>query len=290
MDIRAAFDVERCLRRAWDAFQRQPLGLLLGSFLLWLTDGGSGGGNLQPPDLGSGGDGASLEQGLQQGLRELLDAVGTVEAAFLAGVFACVVVVVAVVLVFRCWLLPGWLRLQRACLLEQDAPLSLLFGGGDALLRMIGWKLLHGLIGLGTFAVSALPSLLMLVAAWQADGPDARFAWIGGAGALLLMVPASLYVGLGTMLGDHFVALGELGALDALDQSWEMARGNRARLAIFAVLTWLPNILGCLACCIGMVFTRCLQVTALTEAWLVATGAAPEGPGARQAETGPAAG
>lgn len=295
MDARAAFDVERCYRRAWDAFQRQPVGLLLGAFLLWITNGGGGGGN-SIPDLGqnSGDAPDSFGEGAGDALRQLKDMIGAAELAVLAGVLGCVVVVVGVVLVFRAWLIPGYLRLQRACLLGEDAPVGLLFGGGDALLRMIGWQLLRGVIGMGTFVVSALPAAALVVLSLNADDHQLRMVGLGAAALLSLatVIPASIYVGLGLILGDHYIALGNSDVMDALDRSWDAASGKRVQMLVFVILTWLPNLLGCLACCIGMVFTQCLQAMSLTEAWLVLTGAVTpaDRDDLRQAETGPAAG
>jgi hypothetical protein len=291
MNARAAFDVERCYRRAWDAFQRQPLGLLLGAFLLWITNGGGGGGN-SIPDLGQGVDSSSDSSGdsPEAALRQLFDMIGGVELAVIGGVLACVLIVVGLVLLFRAWLLPGYLRLQRACLLGEEAGVGILFGGGDALVRMIGWQLLRGVIGMGTFVVSALPAAAIVVLSMGADDSQLRMIGLGTATAVgvLTIVPASVYVGLGLVLGDHYVALGNTDVMDALDRSWDAASGNRLTILGFLVLTWLPNLLGCLACCIGMVFTQCLQSMSLTEAWLVLTGAVV--PGARddagQAETG----
>ena len=297
MDARAAFDVERCYRRAWAAFQRQPVGLLLGSFLLWITNGGGGGGNYSLPDLGdgSGSDSpASMGEGARDALNQLQSMVGTAELALIGGILACVFVVIGLVLVFRAWLLPGYLRLQRACLLDEDAPIGILFGGGDALVRMIGWQLLRGVIGMGTFVVSALPAAAIVVLTLSGEGTQLRMMGLGAASlvALITIVPASVYVGLGMVLGDRYIALGNSDVMDALDRSWDAASGNRIQMLVFVVLTWLPNLLGCLACCIGMVFTQCLQSMSLTEAWLVLTGAVVPGAGddARQAETGPSAG
>lgn len=251
MDIQQAFSPMRALRHGADALQRAPVGLLVGGFLLFVVDSCSGAGG-SPRDLS-----------------ELSPYLDPAEAQLLVSlVWLSAIIAIAAFLV-RCWLLPGWLRLHRHILQTGTDSVGMLFGAGDAFVRMLGWRLLNGVILLGTAAVAALPGgvLLALGASQESD----VLGTIGALLLLLVVLPVLLYVWLGLVLGDYAVSLEGLGPVAALDRSWELARGHRLRLAEFFAVVELFGFLGILLCCVGVFVTRPIAQIGATEAFLLAT-------------------
>ncbi|MDP2305123.1 MAG: hypothetical protein Q8P18_03770 [Pseudomonadota bacterium] len=250
MDIDEAFSPMRALRHGADALQRAPVGLLLGGFLLFVIDSCSG--------SGGGGDLSEITQRMDAAQARLL--VSLVWISALLGI---------VMFVVRCWFVVGWIRLQRTVLETGADSVGLLFAGGDAFFRMLGWRLLNRLILLGTTAVAAIPGGA-LVALGSSQEIDAM-ASLGVVVMLLTVLPVVVYVWLGLALGDHAVALDGLGPVGALDRSWELARGHRLRIGVFVAVTDLFSALGLLACCIGYFVTRTIAEIGLTEAYVLTT-------------------
>lgn len=256
MEFAEAFSPTRAISHGVEGIRRAPGALLVGGFFMWVTSGGCGNSS-SASDLGEVAKDQSPE----------------VSAAILLvvlGVLAVVVVLSFFVFLFRSFLHTGYLRLHREVLRTGEDNFSVLVSGGDAFGRMAAWKLLSGFIGFGTMIVAAIPGgVLMGVGVAQDSGPA-----LIGAGLVLLvlcMVPVSIYVSLGLALGAHAVALEGLGAMDALDRSWELARGNRLTLFVFFLVTGLFSLLGAIACCIGMFVTRTMADVGTTEAFLLAT-------------------
>jgi hypothetical protein len=80
-----------------------------------------------------------------------------------------------------------------------------------------------------------------------------------------------IYVGIGLAFGDRAVVIDGLGATDALDRSWSLAKGNRIQLFVFLLATTLFRLAGLLLCCIGVVLTRAIVDVGTTEAYMLAT-------------------
>lgn len=251
MTVAQAFVPVRALRHGADALQRAPVGLLVGGASILLLDTCSG-------TAGNSGD-----------LSDLTGRMDEAQARLVVSLVWLSVLVAIAAFFLRCWLLPGWLRLHRHVLQTGQEAMGLLFGGGDAFLRMLGWQVLNKVVLLGTTVVAALPggALIALGAAQESDV-------LGAIGVVLLLVlalPVLVYVWLGLVLGDFAVSLEDLGPIAALDRSWELARGNRVRLGVFFSVMELFNLLGLLVCCVGLFLTRPIAQVGATEAWLLAT-------------------
>ena len=106
-----------------------------------------------------------------------------------------------------------------------------LFGGKEQFKSMAMWKFLKGVIGLGTGMVAMAPGgAIAIVGAIQ---ENETLLLVGVILILLIGLPAIVYVSLGLMLGEHAVALEDMGPMDALERSWSLARGNRFSLLLF---------------------------------------------------------
>ncbi|MFZ5475475.1 MAG: hypothetical protein ACOZNI_01765 [Myxococcota bacterium] len=257
MTFSEAFSPARAIAHGIEGLKRQPLGILLGGFLMGITQGGSSGGG--PSDFG--GENGDVEMSPEAALALL--------AAF-AVVIGVVVVFGVIGFLVRSWIHTGWIRLHRDLVVDGQAEVVTLFRGFDAFGRMAGWKVLSTLVALGTFVASLLPGGVLAAVAWSADQRDLA---IGGGLLLgaLVALPASIYVALGLALGAHAVALEGKGPVAALERSWELADGNRLTLLVYYFVTGLFTLLGILLCCIGVWWTKAIVDVGTTEAFLLAT-------------------
>jgi len=262
MDVRSAFDIGRALSHGMDAVKRQPLGLLLGAFILILFGGGGGGG---------GGGGPSDYSGIDdRGARDLLMGLelGIILISVCVGCFCAVLG-----LFVRAWIQPGYYRMHRDLVVTGAAEVGTLFGGGDAFLRTLLWQLLMGVVLLGTVVAAAIPGGIGLIVVLRGGGEPALPVVIGLVAALSLpMALTGAYVGLGLALGGHAVALDGLGPAEALEKSWALASGNRIHLLLFFFVVGLFNIVGLLMCCLPIVWTKAVSDFGVTESYLLATG------------------
>ncbi len=259
--MKDAFSPGRAIQHGIEGVRRLPGPLLVGSLLLWVTGGGTCGWGGSSP---GGGDGAGVAEGL-------FDTLGPLAVVLLVLLLVGAAVLLVAVWGFRSWLHPGYLRLHRALITKGEADFGVLFGGADALWRMLWWKGLATVVELGVTLLAALPGALLAAVGNAVGGPDPLWTIPGAVLALLLVVPVWLYVHLGLLLGTHAVALDGMAPGQALNHSWELARGNRIPLLVFVVVTGLFEALGILACCVGMVLTGAIVHLGLTEAYLLAT-------------------
>lgn len=250
-DLSESFDISRAISHGMDALKAQPIGMLVGGLLLTFTQGGTGGG-------GGGGD---FGQG--GGFSEAQIAAFGV----LIGLGLCCGVLFLLV---RCWFEPGWYRFHRELARDGDAQLGVMFTGSDAFVSMLLWKLLKGLISFGSLTVAMLPGAVVAGFGYLQD-QNAAIMIAGGALAMVVGIPAMIYVSLGLLFGERAVALDGYKPVDALDLSWNMARGNRFHMLIFSIATGLFTLLGLLLCCIGVIATRAVTDFGFTEGYLLAT-------------------
>lgn len=275
LPLSEAFAVGPLLQAGWDALSRSPVPLLLGAFVFFLIDGCTGGsGQFSPPSGEWSGDGSDPLGELER----MLEEVGTgVALAIGAAVVGCGLVLQVVGLFAKSWVSVGWLRTHQAVVVEGDAELDLLFGGRDRLGPMVLWRLLVGLIQLGVGMVTLAPGLaIAALGAWRVWGDGGSdvsadalpFLAAGGAVALLVWLPAQLYVAPGLLLGDYAVVFEEASPMEALDRSWEAASGHRLALLLFLFAAFFVNALGLMLCCIGAIPARAITDTAATVGWL----------------------
>lgn len=257
MEITEAFAPIRAIRHGFAAVRRAPLSVLVGGFLMLSVTICSGGGG------GGGGD-------MEEITRDAPPEVGIALALMMLGVAIVGMIVGLFFFAVRCWILPGWIRLQRHVVEHGTEDLPKLFSGGDVFIRMLFWRLLQGFIRFSTALLAILPGGA-LVAFGFYQGPDMTIVAAGAALAVFIALPVLIYIDLGLRLGDQLVTLEGLGAIDALDRSWEMARGNRLTLWIFFFVTDIFAVLGIFFCGVGVFATRAIADVAVTEAFLLAT-------------------
>jgi hypothetical protein len=256
LEFSEAFSPVRAIQHGIAAIQRAPASLLVGGFAIFLVDACSGG--------GGNGDFSSIvkeDSSPEEALAMAAVVLAALAVGAVVGFFAFLV---------RCWLLPGWIRLHRHVLEHGTDSFPLLFGGGDAFLPLVGWRLLFNIVSFGTFVVAAIPGAALIGVGFV---QDANMVLVGSGVALLLLLalPTSIYVALGLSLGDHAVALEGMGPLAALDRSWELTRGNRLTLFVYLLVTGLFTVLGFLLCCVGVIGTRAVTDVGTTESYLLLT-------------------
>lgn len=289
LPFREAFSIERSLRHGWRSLLRCFPILFVGGCLKACTDGGGGsGGNWDGGDSGSSdamqrwidGWGQPGSWAMDLDPAALLGSAGLPDVGewVLIGVMLAVVTVVIVALLaFRAWLIPGYLRLHREILQTGEGRWETLFSGADRFVAMFVWQLLGVVVGLGTLALAgALPAGVMT---WGITQHEPLVVGAGVALLGLVTLPIVAYVSLGLLFGDAAVALDELGAVDALARSWSLASGNRIWLLIFALVTWIVQVLvtipGLCFCCVGIWVTRAtgfaIRDVGFTSAYLLHT-------------------
>lgn len=269
-----SFRIGQALEHGLAALKAAPGPLLAGAVLVQCTDGSGGGGNsLASP--GRGGEGGSFDTdafaaAFRQSADALSDFVSTTGMLIL-GIVAVMVIAIAIcVFLFHCWVLAGYLRVQRDILDRGEGRYEVLFGAGGRLWSMVGWKLLEAMILLGTGLAAAAPGLLLMAAGTWGGLPQILFQ-AGVLIALVLAVPVLIYVGLGLSFGEMAVALEDRGPLEALDRTWTLVRGHRISLFVFQFVLAIFTAIGVCACCVGIFVTRGIADSGRTGAYLLYT-------------------
>lgn len=254
MHFSEAFSPGRAIRHGFEGLKRQPAGMLLGGFLMMVTQGGGGG-------SGSGGDFSNSE------MEPEAQAALAMMTLVIVGIGCCVGLVMWLA---QSFLQPGWIRMHKDLVETGQAGVSVLFSGSDAFTRMALWKLLKGVIVMGTVVAAAAPGGALVGYAFYLGG-DPSFLAVGAVLLALLIVPTAFYVGYGLVLGEYAVALEGVGPMEALSRSWELADGNRFTLFFFSVAVGLVNFVGLLLCCFPLFATFPSTQLGWTESYLLAT-------------------
>ena len=173
---------------------------------------------------------------------------------------------------FRCWLDLRAIRAHRRILEDGSDTEEQAAGSLRALFqfRVMAWGLV-----LGSLLIACLPGLAFIWFGGNAISP----VWVLLGLVLLLFfgIPVWIYVSMGIYLGDRLVVLRGLSAVEALETSWGLARGNRTSLLIFRTVLvgakLILVLLGLLLCGVGVLLTwplgRAIAEAALSEAVLV---------------------
>lgn len=272
-----AFDIGRSLSAGFSMLKVAPLPLLVGAVLVQCTQGGSSGVGNNLGSGGSGGDsswdssgGLDWEPGKGMNWDDLMQSLGIeVTAALVVAILVaalCVLLVVTALFLLNCWVTPGYYRTHLTVAATGAADFGPLFGAKDAFTRMIVWRLLKGVIVLGISMVTGLPGLIALLVGVFKGSVMAIV--LGVLLLLVLLVPATVYVGLGLYFGDRLVALDGYKAMPALERSWALADGNRLWLFLFQLVMGLVGALGVCACFVGVFVTGAIVEAGATLAFL----------------------
>jgi hypothetical protein len=261
LPMHEAFNPVRAIQHGLEALKREPVGLLLGAFLMAILDGGGGGGgnnfsgSSDPSTWGNGSPGDLLQD----------PAMLTIMAIALG----CVCILQIAFWLGKSFIQPGYIRLHEQLLVEGTSGPGKVFSGGDCFKAMAMWKLLKGVIVFGTMIVALAPGGTILAIGAHQDNTHLMVA--GGAVMAILAAPVSIYVGFGLWLGEYAVALEGLGPMDALERSWGLASGNRLRFLLFSFVLGMFNVVGLMLCCVGVIGTKAIGDFGTTEAYLLAT-------------------
>ncbi len=279
-----AFEIGRSLTHGFEALKVAPWPLLLGALLMQCSEstGGGNGGNFSAPSsqdssYQSDFDWDSL--GSQVGAALPIDlptsgaSIGAGELAIILGMLVvgmvCVLACGLALLAFRAWIHAGYLRLHEQVLSTGVGDFGVLFGASDVFWNMAGYKVVRALISLGTTLLALAPGALLLIPGIAMESTALMVA--GGVLMVLLIVPVMIYVSLGLKFGEHAVSLDGCTTMGALEASWELARGNRLRMFFYLLVMGIIAMVGICMFCIGIIFTRAITDTGVTEAYLLAT-------------------
>ncbi len=170
----------------------------------------------------------------------------------------------------ECWISYGFARAVEEVARAGTTTFGRVFDSdgrfGDMLLARVLSLLL-------SIAILLPFGLIVLGAVGLHEGLDAPegLAIVLGIGASLLYAPVALYFFLGLMFVTQAVALDACSPTRALSRSWELARGRRLALFVFAIVTGLFSIAGLCLCCIGVFLTGPVALVATNEAYLALT-------------------
>ena len=204
---------------------------------------------------------------------EVLIAIATAAMAG-AGLSCCVGIAVWL---FMVWLGAGCIRAQAEVLEGKDGQFPTLFSGGNVFGNVLLASLLSGLINTGTFLLAGSPSIPFFYKAvlvvMEGDLLSFYYWCLGGLVVLaVITIPIATYVWAGVRVTTHAAVLDGLGAVDALERSWEMSKGRKAAIINFAFVAGCFALLGILACFVGTIYTGAIAQTAWTDAYLRITG------------------
>lgn len=170
------------------------------------------------------------------------------------------------------WLVELWLGLGLFLFVLRiargDEPsLADLFAGGRYFLPTLAATLLLGLAVAALFGVCLAPAGLMYAAKQDEDAALIAML-VGMAVAVVPVVVVSLMFGqFQALIVDH-----EVGAIEALRLSKRITAGNKLYLFVLGLVVLAINLVGALACLVGLIFTGPFTVLLTAVAYLAMTG------------------
>lgn len=275
-DIRAAFDIDRGLRRGIAGIRRAPWVLVLGGFLKGCTEGG-GGVNVPNPDdytqlremfdkVGASGHSALPGQpgwfAADGGPFAGVDALAGVGLGVLGLIVVVAVVLVVVMFLANGWLGAGWIRLHAQLIRTGEALPGTLFSATDCFGTMLAWSFTSGLIGLAGVAIAIAPFGAMFFLP-EGSPTQLAVAVVGGVW-FLMVVGALLYLRMALSLVAHVIALEGQSMMAAIERSFSLTSGGRFHLllymSVFSFIGLLVTLPGYCLCIVGVLLSRPLGV------------------------------
>lgn len=253
--------------RAFNQVNRAPVVIIAGSLI------GFGANALTQCSGRFGGVGGDVLSQADQMDPEMLIAIATAALAG-AGLSCCVG---TAVWLFQVWISAGWMRVQSEVLEGKDGEFPTLFSGGNVFGSLLLASFLVGLINTGVFMVAGSPSIPFFYKAvtvvLEGDLLSFYYWMLGGLVVLaVITIPIATYVWAGVRFTAHAVVIDGLGAVDALEKSWELSKGRKAAIINFAFVAACFALLGILACFVGTIYTGAVATTSWTDAYLRITG------------------
>lgn len=172
-----------------------------------------------------------------------------------------------VLMVFQIWLGLGQLRFLLKVGRGQPAEFTDIFTGGPYLVTSVLGSIV---IGLGILAM-LVPFLLIPGVAWLATN-DQNITALAAVTSGLLALPVLIFIGFSVSQFQPLIVDRQLGVMDSLRTSNEIMSGNRLMMFALAIVLGLLNMVGLLACCIGILFTGAYSGLAIAVMYLIITG------------------
>jgi hypothetical protein len=243
-----AFNPIRSVESAWKLLLKAPLPLAVGGLILVIVQGVMGAGYQFTFSPGS-----SWHPGFSVAVLAPL--------LFLsAGISIAVMAVVS-------WLSVGYYNGVQEVMYRGDTEFEKLFDPRGRWLSMFLTRLLQGFLG---FLAAMLLGIgpLAAVIMHEAGGLDEDVAVAAGFISGLLLAPIWAYLTLGLMFAPYAAAFEEIGPFDAIARSWELARGNRWMLVVFALGSAAVALVGLAMCCVGVLPASILIEVMWVEAYV----------------------
>ena len=170
-------------------------------------------------------------------------------------------------MVFQLWITFGQMVFLLKVGRGENGEFTDLFAGGryliPGLLAYVVFGLVNGLlIALGAAPAAAVYFLL---------GDEDATALAGLAGAAIFLIPL-VYV---TIMFSQFVFVlvdRQAGPIESLQVSAQITRGNKLSLILLWIVFTMINLLGCLALCVGLIFTTPFTWLMMAVTYLTMTG------------------
>jgi uncharacterized membrane protein len=98
---------------------------------------------------------------------------------------------------------------------------------------------------------------------------------IGCAFGLLFCLVPGIFLAICWMFTGLAIVDRDLGPIEAMGRSWDLTKGHRWDLLLFLLLCFGVNLLGLLACCVGLIFTSAMTQIAVAWVYLRLSGQEP---------------
>ncbi len=248
MSFQQAFSPVRAFGESWRILLQAPVAMLVGGVALVILTGGD------VFELEWDDSGPRLDWDELPGL--LLGSVFELAACIVAlGFFLC-----------ACLLALTYPRAVERVVKNGEASVSDLLSPGGDFLTMLLTQVIVGVL----FVIGMLPLVVGIASAFGVGSVFGAPA-LGGVGAALILVvwiPAWLYVYLGVRLTEQAVALERLDPIAAIRRSWSLVRGNRWQLFVYLFVLTVFQLLGVLACIVGVFVTGTMKLVSINESYL----------------------
>jgi hypothetical protein len=185
-----------------------------------------------------------------------------------AGVVLLSVLIALASMVFQVWINIGQALFMLHVGRGRQATFNLIFAGAPYILRIIGASLLFTLMVAGVVLIGLIPGGI----AWAIAGRNSPVGPIVLALFGIAAVIAAIVIGIRLSQFYYLIVDRNVGVMDALRISLDVTKGNEGLIFLVGVLTLPINLLGLLACGVGLLFTIPFTVLLMVVMYLAVTG------------------
>jgi hypothetical protein len=184
----------------------------------------------------------------------------------IASVFMWTIGLIFTLLLFliRCWVRFGHIQTQFA-LLNGQQPIFRSIHHSHLPKTFIKWRLLQFTLFLSAFLLASIPGgLLFLFAQWAESGIFTIFGYFL---SVSLPLAALLFVNIVIFFGERLVVLSQYEPLEALKQSFSIAKRNKLSILIFILVANLFRFFSLFFFGVGIGFANIIIDMSLTQAF-----------------------